>query len=290
MFVNMKASIIMSTYNAEEWLEKVLWGFSVQTEKDFEIIIADDGSLPKTKELIDRLRPQIGIPISHVWHEDNGFQKTQILNRAIVASHSDYLVFTDGDCVPRKDFVASHLKFRQQGFFLSGGYFKLPMDISKTITKQDIISQNCFNLDWLKGIGLKNSFKNSKLIVSDFWAGFLNFITTTKPSWNGHNASGWKKDIIAVNGFNQDMQYGGEDREFGERLNNFGVKSKQIRYSAICVHLDHERNYANEESKIKNLEIRKFNKKHHITVAKNGIETLSYNSVSSENKQITVSV
>ncbi|MEY2869555.1 MAG: hypothetical protein RIR01_2052, partial [Bacteroidota bacterium] len=87
----MKASVIMSTYNAEAWLEKVLIGFSVQTEKDFEIIIADDGSRPATKELLDKLSKEISIPIVHVWHEDNGFQKSQILNKAIVASNSDYL-------------------------------------------------------------------------------------------------------------------------------------------------------------------------------------------------------
>jgi len=55
----MKASVIISTYNAEAWLEKVLFGFNVQTEKDFEIIIADDGSGPRTKELIDQMRNKI---------------------------------------------------------------------------------------------------------------------------------------------------------------------------------------------------------------------------------------
>lgn len=278
----------MSTYNAEEWLEKVLWGFSVQTEKAFEIIIADDGSQPKTKALIDRMKTSVSIPIIHVWHEDNGFQKTQILNKAILASNTEYLIFTDGDCIPRKDFVSKHLIFREQGYFLSGGYFKLPMDISLNISKADILNQNCFRLNWLKGKGLKNSFKNSKFIVSGFWANFLNFITTTKPSWNGHNASGWKKDIVAINGFNQDMQYGGEDREFGERLNNFGIKSKQIRYSAICVHLDHERGYANDASKIKNLSIRQFNKKHHVTTIRNGIDTLVSEPFSVENEKLAV--
>jgi glycosyltransferase involved in cell wall biosynthesis len=39
-----KISIIVSTYNAEEWLKKVLWGFEQQIFKDFEVVIADDGS------------------------------------------------------------------------------------------------------------------------------------------------------------------------------------------------------------------------------------------------------
>ena len=268
----MKVSVIISTYNSEEWLEKVLYGYSVQTENDFELIIADDGSTKKTEHLIANFKSKVSFPIVHVWQEDNGFQKTEILNKAITASTSDYLIFSDGDCIPRKDFVASHVKHRKPGIFLSGGYFKLPMSISKIISSEDIINQNCFEINWLKSKGLKNQFKNVKFIANGFFERLLNFITTTKPTWNGHNASGWKKDIIAINGFNQEMQYGGEDREFGERLRNFGISPKQIRYSAICIHLDHERCYANEESKIKNLLIRKQNRINNTTYIENGIK------------------
>ena len=267
----MKASVVMSTYNAEEWLEKVIWGFSVQTDTDFEIIIADDGSKPKTAELLDSLRSQIKIPLIHVWQEDNGFQKSQILNKAIVASNSDYLIFTDGDCIPRKDFVETHLAYREKGHFLSGGYFMLPMDISKAITKSDIITQKCFDVKWLLERGLKKSFKNRKLSTDGFVAKLLNAITPTKATWNGHNASGWKKDLVAVNGFNQEMQYGGQDRELGERLFNKGLKSKQIRYSAICIHLDHARGYVNEETWKKNFAIRHGVKVNKIIRTPNGI-------------------
>ena len=130
----MNASVILSTYNSVEWLEKVLWGYSAQTYTDFEIVIADDGSGEETRRRIEELKALIAIPIVHVWHEDDGFQKTKILNKAILAARSDYLIFTDGDCVPRKDFVATHMQYREPGYFLSGGYFKLPMDISKAIT------------------------------------------------------------------------------------------------------------------------------------------------------------
>ena len=84
----------------------------------------------------------------------------------------------------------------------------------------------------------------------------LNAVTPTNASWNGHNASGWKADLIAVNGFDERMQYGGQDRELGERLMNYGIKSKQIRYSAVCIHLDHPRGYKNQESIDKNRAIR----------------------------------
>ena len=270
----MKISVIITTYNAEDWLRKVLIGFSVQTETDFELVIADDGSTAKTKELLADFSDKFVHPIIHVWQEDDGFQKSKILNKAILQTHSDYLLFTDGDCIPRRDFVAVHLKFQEEGYFLSGGYFKLPMTISQTISEDDIISQNCFHISWLKRQGLKMNFKITKLTHSKLFADFMNWLTPTKRSWNGHNASGYKKDIVAVNGFNHEMQYGGLDRELGERLFNLGLFSKQIRYSAICLHLDHARGYSSPEIWKKNNAIRSYNRKHKVVQIEKGISSL----------------
>lgn len=249
-------SIIISTYNSPEWLAKVLYGYNNQTYRNFEIVIADDGSKQDTIDLIKTIQDEVFYPIIHVWHEDNGFQKSEILNKSITQCTSDYIIMSDGDCIPRQDFVEVHVKEREIGYFLSGGYFMLPMDISKAITKQDIYKGNCFDLKWLKKNGLKASFKNNKLTAKGLKSKILNALTPTNASWNGHNASGWKKDIVAVNGLDERMQYGGQDRELGERLINLGLKSKQIRYSAICIHLDHKRGYKNEASIAKNRAIR----------------------------------
>lgn len=96
----MKLSVIITTYNSPVWLEKVLWGYSVQTHKDFEIVIGDDGSRDDTRETIDRLRKETGLTIKHIWQEDKGFRKCRILNKAILQADAPYLVFTDGDCIP----------------------------------------------------------------------------------------------------------------------------------------------------------------------------------------------
>ncbi len=104
---------------------------------------------------------------------------------------------------------------------------------------------------------------------SDLW--LLNTITTTRPTWNGHNASGWLTDILAANGFDERMQYGGQDREFGERLENSGIRGKQIRYSAICVHLEHPRAYKTADSIQKNLSIRKYTRHKNIKRTPYGI-------------------
>lgn len=252
-----KSLVIISTYNQPVWLEKVLYGYEHQTIKDFEIIIADDGSTINTKRVIDSFNKREKLKIQHIWQEDDGFRKTKILNKAIAVSNCDYLIISDGDCIPRQDFVETHLKLRKAGCFLSGGYFKLSKHISKLIIKEDIETQRCFTKDWLISKGLKKSFKFNKLTSKGYKEWLLNTFTTTKATFDGMNVSAWKKDIIKVNGFDERMHYGGEDRELGERLINFGIKPLQIRYSAICLHLHHSRNYMNDEDLLKNKAIRK---------------------------------
>lgn len=268
----MKLSVIITTYNSEEWLEKVLIGYLKQSINDFQIVIADDGSTNKTKSLIDSFQSRFKFPIVHVWQPDEGFQKCRILNKAILEAKSDYLLFTDGDCIPREDFIAKHLQYKEKGYFLSGGYFKLPLEISKRINEKDILNGDCFSINWLVQNGVKKSFKLSKLTKNIIVAAFMNWVTPTKKTFNGHNTSCYKEDLLAINGFNEEMQYGGLDREVGERLFNLGVLAKQIRYSAICLHLDHERKYADKSKILNNLAIRKFNKKNNVTWIKNGIK------------------
>jgi len=271
MINNNDISVIISTYNQPEWLKKTLWGYEMQTVKNFELIIADDGSSDETKRLIDDFSKKLSYRVKHVWHEDKGFRKCTILNAAIKESQADYLLFSDGDCIPRNDFVETHLLCRREKHFLSGGYFKLPMKLSNAITLEDISAANCFDINWLKENGLIDSFKNNKLTAGKTKAWILNHFTPTKATWNGHNASGWKTDIVAANGFDERMEYGGEDRELGERMMNSGIRGTQIRYSAICIHLHHARGYVTEQALQRNKEIRAYTKKNKITKTSFGL-------------------
>jgi len=253
----MKISVIVSTYNAENWLENVLIGYSNQTYKNFELIIADDGSRPSTKALIDSYAIDYPVPIRHLWHEDLGYRRQEILNIAIIEAANEYILMTDGDCIPRKDFVAVHAEYAQKGRFLSGGYCKLSMKASEAITKDDILSQNCFDVKWLKTQDKLGFSQTLKLSTDGVLATILDTVTPTNPSFNNCNSSGFRDDMIAINGYDERMKYGGPDREFGERLENYGVKGMQIRHKAICLHLDHARGYKTPESLAANLAIRK---------------------------------
>lgn len=262
--------VIISTYNNPQWLRKTLWGYEQQTHRPDEVIIADDGSGKETAEMIEAFKEESTLNIKHVWQSDEGFRKNSILNKAILAAGADYLIFTDQDCIPRGDFIATHCHYARPGFFLSGGYYKLPMKISLLITRDDIATQKAFSPAGLAGQGLKRNFKLLKLTQSGWLASLMNHVTTAKATFNGCNSSCWREDALAIGGFNETMNYGGEDREFGERLFNKGIRSKQIRYSAACVHLDHNRPYKPSNTEL-NRNIRRETRRKRIIVTPDGI-------------------
>ncbi|MGB1950387.1 MAG: glycosyltransferase family 2 protein [Marinobacter sp.] len=267
-----RIGVVITTYNSPLWLSKVLTGYENQSQKGFRVIVADDGSTDETRALIDGFRERGILTIDHVWHEDDGFRKCQILNKAIRETDCDYLIFTDGDCIPEPDFIATHQRLAEPGYFLSGGYIKLTMPVSEAISDDDIRSGVIFDANWLVSKGQPKNHKLWKLSRSDMKKRLLNAVTPAASSWNGMNSSTWTKDLVAVNGFNEDMQYGGLDRELGERLWNYGHKSKQIRYSTVCLHLDHARGYSKPEIWAKNRAIRKAVKDNRTFWAENGIE------------------
>ena len=263
--------MVLSTYNQPEWLRKALLGYARQSFRDFELVIADDGSGEETRTVIESLGNSYPVPLRHVWHPDSGFQKCEILNRASEAARADYLVFSDGDCIPRGDFLAVHHALREPGRFLSGGYVKLPMTTSRAIDEAAIADGSFARAAWLRDHGCALRDVSRKLTVQGHWAWLWDQLSTARASWNGHNASGWKADLLRVNGFDTRMQYGGQDRELGERLENAGIRGKRIRHRAICVHLDHPRGYATQESIQRNRAIRAETRRLRSTWAVNGL-------------------
>lgn len=255
--MTMRVSVIITTYNQPEQLEKVMWGYAGQTHTDFELIIADDGSGPATTDVIDRVAATTGLDVLHVWHEDRGFRKTEILNRAILASSGEYLLFSDGDCIPRDDFVTVHARLARPGCFLSGGYIKLPSEASRAISIDDIKSGRAMESSRLRALGWHPGKRALRLLRGRIAPTLMDVVTPTRRTWNGHNSSTWRSAIIAVNGFDLDMAYGGLDRALGERLVNAGMHGKQVRHRTPCLHLYHERPYVDPEKWKHNHEIRK---------------------------------
>ncbi|WP_108125903.1 glycosyltransferase family 2 protein [Saccharospirillum mangrovi] len=252
----MKVGVVVTTYNSPRWLEKVLWGYENQDDTDFTLIIADDGSGDETRQLVNRFVSRGKLNIVHEWQPDDGFQKTKILNQCVRNTDCDYLIFTDGDCIPRSDYISAHKAFARPGRFVSGGLYRLSMAVSESVEEMDVVSQQVFDFAFLQQRGQQRDFKKNKLTRNRFLATCLNRLTPTKATWNGGNTGCWRRDILAVNGFDERMQYGGLDREIGERMSNNGIRGVQARYSVITLHLDHSRGYENEASWKRNRAIR----------------------------------
>jgi len=250
-------SVIVSTYNQPSWLEKVLLGYAGQDFKGFELIIADDGSRDDTRRLIAEQARKTDFPIRHLWHEDQGYRRSVILNAAIMASRGEYLVFSDGDCIPRRDFVRAHVGLREKGRFLSGGSVYLSREVSQLIEPEDVVSGRFADPRWLRSKGQRLGRHRLRLVGSGFGAMLLDHLTTTNPTWNLNNASTWREPLFAVNGMEMEMQYGGADRALGSRLENLGLTGKRARFRAVLLHLDHERPYKTMESIRKNKGIRR---------------------------------
>ncbi|MEO8576338.1 MAG: glycosyltransferase [Gemmatimonadales bacterium] len=240
-----RLSVIIATYNKPQFLEKVLHGFSLQTDTDFEVVIADDGSTQETTDLLNRVRAS-GVQIVHVWHEDRGFRKTEILNRAILVAKGDYFLFTDGDCIPRADLISVHRRLARSGRYVAGGYVKLPASISDSLSPSDVESGRFADLKWLRSRGWKPRRRALRLSRSWRLASLYDWITPTAADFQGNNVSAWRDSIVDVNGFEGDMGYGGLDQALGYRLQNAGVRGIQARHRAVTMHLHHDRPYRDQ--------------------------------------------
>lgn len=271
----MRVSAIITTYNQPEQLEKVMWGYAVQKNADFELIVADDGSGLATTEVIDRVAAATRLDVVHVWHEDRGFRKTEILNRAALAAMGEYLIFSDGDCIPRDDFVEAHTRLARPGCFLSGGYIKLPREASLAISVDDVKTGRAMQAARLRALGWHPGKRALRLLRGSVLPTILDVVTPTRRTWNGHNSSTWRADIMSVNGFDLDMAYGGLDRALGERLINAGMTGKQVRHRTPCLHLYHERPYVDPLKWKRNHEIRKRIRRDREIRAHNGIAELA---------------
>lgn len=251
-----RIAVVLSTYRWPRALELSLAGYARQTLPGFRLVIADDGSGEDTRALIERVKRESGLDIVHVWHEDRGFRKSEILNRAIVATDREYVVFSDGDTIPREDLIEVHAREAEPGRYLAGGYVKLPREVSEAMTVDDVNAGRAFDLRWLRQRGFRPGKHALRFSRRSAWAGFLDVVTSRKIRWVGNNASTWRRHLLEANGFDMEMGYGGQDAALGDRLENLGLRPKRIRYRTLAVHLHHERPWRDPDGVRRNIEIR----------------------------------
>jgi len=234
-------TLIITTYNRPDALDLVLLSIASLEQLPNEIIIADDGSKPETKRLIEQWQPRL--PITHIWQEDNGFRAAKIRNLAVMAAQSDYLIFLDGDCLVRTDFITHHLQIAELGHIVPGSRVLLSESLTDRVLKQqEPILQWKFS-HWLFAFLLRRFNRVTPFISlpNGNWRKWRN------QSWGGVRACNlgiWRADFLAVNGFDETFrEWGYEDADLAIRLYNNGVRRKDGNFGAPVIHMWHPTNH-----------------------------------------------
>jgi len=268
-----QTELIISTYNNPRALELCLGSVALQNCRISSICIADDGSGPETKAIIDAFSASSTVPVRHVWHADNGFEKGAILNKSIASSAADYLVVIDGDVLIHPGFVRRHVQMARPKTFNTGSLIRLNKAATDSVTLDIVKDLTVFQRNWLKAHGALKDL-SAWLKTAPFpipVMSFLEWVNPIRTSLCGANASCFLEDILAVNGYDERLKYGGQDKELGLRMKNAGVRGRTVRYSAPLVHLDHPRGYDRPEERQRNREIRAQTKAGRATTTKFGI-------------------
>lgn len=233
-------SLVVSTYNRPDALERVLAGCIAQYDPHYEIIVADDGSTEATRHVIEQLAQTTSTRIQHVWHADQGFRLAAIRNQGITQARGDYLIFLDGDCVPQHDFVMQHRRLAQAGRIVTGSRILLDEALTRAVLAQKISLPDQGAGFWLKQrlAGHANKIAPLFLKLPDRdWRRLKQF------KWRGIkgcNMSAWRRDLEQVNGFDESfVGWGHEDADLVVRLANRDVHRKLGAYATEIFHLWH---------------------------------------------------
>jgi len=235
-------SVILTTYNREDALDAVLRGLAHQSDRAFEIIVADDGSRPATRDVVERRAAASDVPVKHIWQEDRGFRLGEARNRGILASRGAYCVIMDGDCIPRPNFIAVHRRLAEPGWFVTGNRVLMSRELTEAILSDASDAELWTLRQW---IALRQQRKINRLApLLPLPLGLLRKVRAK--AWRGARACNlavWRHDLDRVAGF--DAPYTGwglEDSDLLIRLLRAGLRRKDGNFATGVLHLWHPEN------------------------------------------------
>ena len=187
-------AVIVSTYNAPRYLGRVLSGYCAQSRFPDELIVADDGSTGETAQVVEEFARKAPFSVRHVWHEDKGFRLAEIRNRAVGAATAEYLIFTDGDCIPHPRFIEDHGHALRKGGFVTGKRMLVGQALAKRFVWQGFAAGLC---SCVRGdlSGMHHLIRLPWLVIP----------AKDISGLRGCNLAMFRSDLLAVNGFNEQI-------------------------------------------------------------------------------------
>lgn len=240
-------SVVVTTYNRSDALAQVLRGLAQQDDKNFEVIVADDGSTREHQDAIRATAQTLGLPLTHMWHPDIGFTASCVRNRGVSVARGAYIVFLDGDCIPEVDFVRQHRRLHEAGCFVNGSRVLLSQSFTNEIVGGAVaVSGRSAGYWWKKKWSGDAGKLTGLLRLPDFA-----LRKHKKFVWRGIrscNMGVWRSDFEAVNGFDESfVGWGHEDADFVLRLHNAGVMRKNGFCATEVFHLWHPESSRTQE-------------------------------------------
>ena len=237
--MNELISVIVVTYNREDALDAVLRSLARQNDRNFEVVVADDGSSAATAAVVGAWKDRLGRRLDHVWHEDRGFRAAEIRNRAILVSRGSYCIFLDGDCIVRPDFVATHRRLAARGRFVTGNRILLSASLTDKVLREKLAPETWSFVDWA-GERLRGGVNRLSALLR-LPLGPLRGLRQSV--WRGArscNLAIWRADLDRVDGFDSDYSgWGKEDSDIIVRLLHAGVRRKDGVFATGVLHLWH---------------------------------------------------
>lgn len=239
-----RIAVVVTTYNWPAALDLVLDSLSRQTYPNFEVVVADDGSGQETTQLIERWVERKAFTLKHVWQEDDGFRAAAARNRAVAASNADYILFLDGDCLVRADFLQRHTDLATKGWLVAGNRVLLSADFSERALAEGVQVADWPIRRWIgpRLSGGLNRLLSLLRLPTGSWR------DRSPQRWKGAktcNLGIWRDDFVAVNGLDESYQgWGYEDSDLVIRLIRHGIRRRDGRLATTVLHLwhrEHER-------------------------------------------------
>jgi glycosyltransferase involved in cell wall biosynthesis len=235
-------SVIVTTYNREDALDAVLRGLAAQTDRHFEVIVADDGSRPKTLDVIAPRLAQFS-RLAHVWQEHKGFRAAEIRNRAILQSSGDICIFLDGDCIPRPNFVAVHRRLAEPGWFVAGNRVLLSRRLTQQVLRDRLEPERWTLARWLAHRITGGVNRILPLLSLPPLHSIRRRLGGAWRSIRSANLAIRRADLFQVDGFDAAFNgWGREDSDIVIRLMRSKIRRKDGRYATAVLHLWHPEN------------------------------------------------
>ena len=231
----MKISVIVTIYDKYDYLYCVLKSLLFQTDKNFEVIIAEDCEKKEMLKKIEQWKKEFPFLIKHVSQEDIGFRKNMILNKALKICNGKNIIIIDGDCLLHKKFIENYKKYFKQGYDV---VFGRRCELSEALTNKILKAKGNYNINLWKLI-----FPYSKAWTEAIYFPFIDNLKNRKLRLLGSNMGFTREIIFKINGFNEDYIGAGvgEDSDLQWRFLKINAKYKASKNTLIEYHLYHGR-------------------------------------------------